>query len=100
MGLKLISKKDFYKLLNTSFYRKTKKNVRSRLKIEIIKKDDKRILKQQSELTFKGIQKSFKNFDSYIFKQNEVPMNKPIYLGFAVLELCSSLIFETYYDLE
>ena len=39
-----------------------------------------------------------KCYDSYIFKQNEVLMDKPIYLGFSVLELSKLLMYETYYD--
>ena len=80
--------KDFYKLLNNSFYGKTMKNVRNRRKVEFIKKEDTHnIIKQQSKLTFNGILKSYENYDSYTFKQNEVLMDKPIYLGFSVLEL-------------
>ena len=91
--------KDFYKLLNNAFYGKTMENVRNRLKIKFIKKDDYReIIKQQSKLTFNGIHKSYENCDSYTFKQNEVLMDKPIYLGFSVLELSKLLMYETYYD--
>ena len=91
--------KDFYKLLNNAFYGKTMENVRNRLKIKFVKKDDYReIVKQQSKLTFNGIHKSYENCDSYTFKQNEVLMDKPIYLGFTVLELSKLLMYETYYD--
>ena len=91
--------KDFYKLLNNAFYGKTVKNVRNRLKIEFVKKDDYReIVKQQSKMTFTGLHKSYENCDSYTFKQNEVLMDKPIYLGFSVLELSKLLMYETYYD--
>ena len=55
-------------------------------------------MKQQSKLTFNGIHKSYENCDSYTFKQNEVLMDKPIYLGLSVLELGKLLISETYYD--
>ena len=49
------------------------KNVRNRLKIKFVKKDDYRgIIKQQSKWTFNGIHKSYENCDSYTFKQNEV----------------------------
>ena len=74
-------------------------NVRNRIRVEFIKKDDThKIIKQQSKLTFNGIQKSYENYDSYTFKQNEVLMDKPIYLGFTVLELTKLLLYETYYD--
>ena len=91
--------KDFYKLLNNAFYGKTMENVRNRLKNKFVKKDDYReIIKQQSKLTFNGFHKSYENCDSYTHKQNEVLMDKPIYLGFSVLELSKLLMYETYYD--
>ena len=89
--------KDFYKLLNNAFYGKTMENVRNRLKFKFVKKDAYReIIKQQSNLTFNGIHKSYENCDSYTFKQNEVLMDKPIYLGFSVFS--KLLMYETYYD--
>ena len=50
-------------------------------------------------MTLNGIHKSYDNCDSYTFKQNEVLMDKPIYLGFSVLELSKLLMYETYYDI-
>ena len=74
-------------------------SVRNRSKIKFVKKDDyKEIIKQQSKLTFNGIHKLYENCDSYTFKQNEVLMDKPIFLGFTVLELSKILMYETYYD--
>ena len=91
--------KCFYKLLNNAFYGKTMENVRNRLKIKFVKKDDYReIVKQQSKFTFNGIHKSHENCYSYTVKQKEVPMDKPIYLGFTVLELSKLHMYETYYD--
>ena len=49
-------------------------------------------------MTFNGIHKSYENYDSYTFKQNEVLMDKPIYLGYSVLELSKLIMYETYYD--
>ena len=92
--------KDFYKLLNNAFYGKTMENIRDRLKIKFVKNDNYReIVNQQSKLTFNGIQKSYENCDSYIFKQNEVLVDNPIYLGFTVLELSKLLMYETYYGI-
>ena len=91
--------KDFYKLLNNAIYGNTMENVRNRLKIRFIKKDNYReMINHQSKLTFNGIHKSYEIGDSYTFKQNEVLMDKPIYLGFAVLELSKLHMYETYYE--
>ena len=91
--------KDFYKLLNKAFCGKTMENVRNHSKIEFIQKDDiEKIIQQQSKLTFNGIHKSYENCKSYTFKQNEVLMDKPIYVGFSVLELSKFLMYETYSD--
>ena len=91
--------RDFYKLLNNAFYGETMENVRNRLELEFIKKGNyKKIKKQQSKLTFSGIHKLYENCDTYVFKKNEVLMDKPIYLGFAVLELSKLQMYETYYD--
>ena len=55
-------------------------------------------MKQQSKLTFKGNHETYKNYDNYTFKQNEVLIDKPICLGFSVLELSKLLMYETHYD--
>ena len=73
----------------------------NRLKIIFVKKDDKReMIKQQSKLTFNGIHKSYENCDSYTLRENEVKMDKPIYLKFSVLELSKLLMYETYFILQ
>ena len=36
--------------------------------------------------------------DSHTFKQNEVLLDKPIYVGFAVLDLSKLHMYETYYN--
>ena len=62
--------KDFFKLLVNAAFGKFLENVRNRLGLELIKKGDiKKIIKQQSKLTFNGIQKSYENYDSYTFKK-------------------------------
>ena len=74
-------------------------NVRNRIKVEFVKKDDTdKFMKQQSKLTFNGIHNSYENYDSYTFEQNEVLLDKPIYLGFSVLELGKLILYETDYD--
>ena len=60
--------------------------------------NNEKISKQQSKLTFTGIHKSYTGYGSYTFEQIEVLMEKPIYLGFTILELSKLLLYETYYD--
>ena len=87
---------DFYKLPDNAFYGKTMKTVRNRIRLELFKKDDiKNNIQQQSNLTFNGTHKSCGNCDSYTFKQNEVLMDKLIYLGFSILELSKFRMYET-----
>ena len=52
--------KDFFKLLVNAAFGKFLENVRNRLGFELIKKGDiKKFIKQQSKLTFNGIQKTY-----------------------------------------
>ena len=91
--------KDFFKLLVNAALGKFLENVRNRLELELIKKGNiKKIFSRQSKLTFNGIQKSYENYDIYTFKQNQVVMDKAIYVGFTILELSKLLMYETYYD--
>ena len=93
-GAKNDFEKDFFILLV-----KLLENVRNRLELELIKKDNsKKIINQQPKLTFNGIQKSYENYYCYTFKKNEVVMDKAIYVGFAILELSKLHMYETYYD--
>ena len=64
--------KNFFKLLVNAALGKFLENVRNRLDLELIKKDNiKKIINQQSKLTFNGIQKSYENYYSYIFKKKQ-----------------------------
>ena len=85
-------------LVNAAFG-KFLENFRNRLGLELIKKENiKKIINQQSKLTFIGIQKSYENYYSFTLKKNAVVMVKAIYVGFVVLELSKLHMYETYYD--
>ena len=64
--------KDFFKLLVNAAFGKFLENVRNRLGLELIKKDNiKKIIDQQSKLTFNGIEKSYENYYSYTYKKRK-----------------------------
>ena len=46
-------------------------------------------------MTFIGINKSDEICDSYAFKQNDIVMDKPTFLGSAALDLSKFLKYET-----
>ena len=64
--------KDFFKLLVNAAFGKFLENVRNRLELELVKKDDiENFFEQQSKLTFNVIHKSYENYYSYTFKKME-----------------------------
>ena len=86
-------------MLNNAAFGKFLENVRNRLGLELIRKDNiKKIVIQQSELSFNGIQKTYENYYSFTYKKNEIVMDKAIYVGFTILELSKLHMYETYYD--
>ena len=88
--------KDYHKKLICSFFGKTMEDVRNRIKVEFVKNtNERKILKYQSRLDFNGNHKSYQDYDSYTFKSNIIKKEKPIYLGFTILELSKLLMYET-----
>ena len=58
--------KDFFKFLVNAAFGKFLENIRNLLELELIKKDNiKKIVDQQSKLTFNGIQKTYENYYSF-----------------------------------
>ena len=90
--------KDLYKLMNNAFFGKTMENVRDRTNLEFIDHSFfEQIIKRQSKLSFKGIVNLYQKFSVYKYDKEKVVFDKPIYLGFSVLELSKLLMYEFYY---
>ena len=90
--------KDHYKLMNNAFFGKTMENVRDRTNLEFIDHSQiNQIIKRQSKLSFKGIVDHYSKFIVYKFDKEKTVFDKPIYLGFSVLELSKLLMYEFYY---
>ena len=90
--------KDLYKLMNKAFFGKTMENVRDRTNLEFIDHSQiDQITKRQSKLSFKGIMDHYSKFSVYKFDKEKTVFDKPIYLGFSVLELSKLLMNEFYY---
>ena len=92
--------KDLYKLMNNAFFGKTMGNVRERVNLEIIPHTNiDQTIKTQSKLSFKGINMPYSTFSLYKFDKEKTVFDKPIYLGFSVLEPSKLLMYEFYYHI-
>ena len=84
--------------MNNVFFGKTMENVRERVNIQILPHTNiDQIIKRQSKLSFKGIVNHYSEFSVYKFDKEKTVFDKPIYLGFSVLELSKLLMYEFYY---
>lgn len=82
--------KDFYKLMNNSVFGKTMENLRKRVDIQLINREQ-RLLKVTAKPGFK----SFKIFNNdlasvELTKQNLI-LNRPIYVGFSILRIVKGI---------
>ena len=89
--------KDFYKLKISSIYGKTMQNDRKHRDIKLVTTKAKRN-KLASEPNYHSTKCISKHLLVMKMKKIEVKINKPIYLGQAVLDLSKTLMFEFWYD--
>ena len=79
-------KKDFLKLMNNAVYGKTMENVRKQRIVKLVNNDKKRN-KLVSEPNYHTTKWFSKNLLAIEIKKTSAKMNKPIYLGLAILSL-------------
>ena len=89
--------KDFYKLKINSIYGKTVQTDRKHRDIKLVTAEYKRN-KLASEPNYHSTKCISKHLLVIEMKKTEVKMNKPIYLGQAILDICKTLMYEFLYD--
>ena len=89
--------KDIYKLCNNSVHGKTMENVRKDRDIRLVKNDKKRN-KLASERNCHSTKCISEDLLIMEMKKREIYMNKPIYLGQAILDISKALMYEFWYD--
>ena len=89
--------KDFFKLMNNAVFGKTMENVRNHRDIKIVTTDKRRSI-LASEPNYHSTKYISKDLLIMEMKKTEVIMNKPIYLGQAILDLSKTLMHEFWYD--
>ena len=89
--------KDFFKLMINSVYGKVMKNLRKRINVRFVnnKKD---FFKYKSKATFVTHKLCNKNFAAIYEVKQVLVLNKPIYVGFTVLDLSKWLMYDFHYN--
>ena len=89
--------KDFYKLMNNSVFGKTMESIRKHRDIKLVNnKED--YLKQVMKPNFKGGVLMGEDLMSCEMGKVKFKMNKPVYLGQAILDLSKTIMYEFHYD--
>ena len=89
--------KDFFKLMNNSVFGKTMENVRNHRDIKLVTSDKRRSI-LASEPNYHSSKCISKDLMIMEMKKVEVKMNKPIYLGQAILDISKTLMYKFWYD--
>ena len=89
--------KDHYKLMNNAVYGKSMENVRKHKIIKLVNNNDKR-KKLGSEPNYHTSKWFSESLLAMEMKKTSVKMNKPIYLGFAILSLSKIKMYGYWYD--
>ena len=85
------SEKDFLKLMNNSVFGKTMENVRKHRDTKLVT-TDKRRMQLVSEPNYHTTKWFSENLLAIEMKKTKVKMNKPVYLGFSILEISMNIV--------
>ena len=89
--------KDFYKLMNNSVFRKTMENMRKHRNIRLVNNKEE-YLKTVMKPNFKAGTLQGDDLMACEMEKVKVVMNKPVYLGQAILDLNKLIMYEFHYD--
>ena len=89
--------KDFFKLMNNSVFGKTMENIRSRVDIRL-ENEEKQAEKLASKPTYEGRTIFSESLAAVHMKRVKIKFDKPIYVGFCVLDLSKTLMYDFHYN--
>ena len=89
--------KNFFKLMNNAVFGKIMENIRNHREIKLVTKDAKR-KKLVSEPNYHTSKYLSEDLMAIEMKKTKICMNKPIYIGQAVLDISKTLMYEFWYD--
>lgn len=87
--------KDFFKLMNNSVFSKTMENLRNMVNIRLINNSEK-----AEKLVVKPNYKhrTDENLLAMHMRKTQILVNKPVYLGFSILEFSKTLMYDFHYN--
>ena len=89
--------KDFYKLMNNSVFGKTMENIRKHRNIKLINNEEE-YLRNVKKPNFKSGTLLGSDLMGCEMGKVKVVMNKPVFLGQAILDLSKTIMYEFHYD--
>ena len=89
--------KDSFKLMNNSVFGKTMENVRNHRDVKLIVTNGQRKT-LVSEPNFHTSKQFSEELMAIEMRKTKVTMNKPVYLGQAILDISKTLMYEFWYD--
>ena len=91
------SDKNFFKLMNNAVYSKKMENMRKRIKIRVVK-NSQDFIKYTSKPTCVNWKVFENNLAAIHEKKISLTLNKPIYVGFTVLEISKWEMYNFHYN--
>ena len=85
--------KDFYKLMNNAAFGRSITNVRRQRDIKLVT-DDKKRCKLASMPNYYTTKQFSENVLAMEMKKTKIKMNVPIYIGFTILEVSKTIMWE------
>ena len=89
--------KNFFKLMSNAVFGRTVENVRNHRNIKLVTTYEK-FNKYASEPHLMNVKCFSENLLAVEMRETEAFMNKPVYLGQAILDISKTLMYEFYYD--
>jgi hypothetical protein len=89
--------KDFFKLMNNSVFGKSCENLRNRKEVELVFRGE-RLVKLAARPSFKRMKIFSTSLVGVEYAKKCILMDKPLYTGFATLELSKLLMYSFHYD--
>ena len=97
MAAKNEFEKDFFKLMNNSVFGKTMENIRNHRDMKLVTNEQK-YKKYVMKPNFKDSVRFSEQLIGVEMGKTEITMNKPVYLGQAILDLSKMVMYEFHYD--